>query len=203
LKTIAHCFRWLVLCGLAVSLLGGCKIWDPSTWGKRRSEERQARFEAATPYAAQRPERRPPRRVIAVSGMEYQSSLGMEEGDGSAPGGTIVAEVEPVPGTASPTEDPMGTLDDAVRRERFGRSVDGQRWSEGAGEGAPEAAETEPDPFADLPYGIPVSGKEGFVNLPGKYSGLPQVDVRGIAPGTPVEVPNPTKPGEKIRFRVP
>jgi len=42
----------------------------------------------------------------------------------------------------------------------------------------------------------------GYANLPG-HANLPEIDVRGILPGTPVEVPDPTDPGKTIQFRVP
>lgn len=57
--------------------------------------------------------------------------------------------------------------------------------------------------FDHLPFGVPVPGKSGYVTLSGKYSGLPEIDVRGIAPGTPVEIPDPGAPGATIQFRVP
>lgn len=58
------------------------------------------------------------------------------------------------------------------------------------------------DPFAHLPFGKPVAGKKGFVTLEAHPS-LPEIDVRGIAPGTPVEFPDPRDPGQIIQFRVP
>lgn len=57
--------------------------------------------------------------------------------------------------------------------------------------------------FDHLPYGVPVPGKAGYVTLGGAHSGLPEIDVRGIAPGTPVEIPDPGAPGATIQFRVP
>jgi hypothetical protein len=55
----------------------------------------------------------------------------------------------------------------------------------------------------NLPFAEPVPGKKGYVRLTGKNSGYPEIDVRGIAQGTPVEVPDPVTPGRAIRFRVP
>lgn len=84
-----------------------------------------------------------------------------------------------------------------------------------AADGPPPAKDTEQKPpptanpgaeadeFNHLPFAIPVPGKAGYVTLPGPGAGLPQIDVRGIAPGTPVEIPDPKKSGSTIQFRVP
>jgi hypothetical protein len=53
-----------------------------------------------------------------------------------------------------------------------------------------------------LPYAQPVPGKTGYVKL-SDHPNLPDIDVRGIAPGTPVEVPDPARSGQTIQFRVP
>jgi hypothetical protein len=58
------------------------------------------------------------------------------------------------------------------------------------------------DPYGNLPYGVPVKGKKGFVTLEA-HANLPEIDVRGIAPGTPVEFPDPRDPSQIIQFRVP
>jgi len=55
---------------------------------------------------------------------------------------------------------------------------------------------------AKLPFAQPVPGRVGYVKL-SDHPNLPEIDVRGIAPGTPVEVPNPATSGETIQFRVP
>jgi len=65
------------------------------------------------------------------------------------------------------------------------------------------AAEDEGEAYDHLPFGRPVSGKPGYVTLPGESRNLPEIDVRGIAPGTPVEIPDPNVPGATIQFRVP
>lgn len=66
--------------------------------------------------------------------------------------------------------------------------------------------EPAPEPkkknFDNLPYATPVPGRSGFVTLK-SHPNLPEIDVTGIAPGTPVEIPNPGKPGDTIQFRVP
>jgi len=55
----------------------------------------------------------------------------------------------------------------------------------------------------ELPYALPVTGRTGFARMPG-HPGLPEIDVRGILPGTPAEIPDPAgKAGETIQFRVP
>jgi hypothetical protein len=61
----------------------------------------------------------------------------------------------------------------------------------------PPAPEPE---FASLPYAKPVPGKVGFVTV-ASYAG--EIDVRGIAPGTPVEIPDPSDSAKTIQFRVP
>lgn len=57
--------------------------------------------------------------------------------------------------------------------------------------------------FDHLPFAMPVPGKAGYVTLSGKHSSLPEIDVRGIASGTPVEISDPEVPGATIQFRVP
>ncbi len=57
-----------------------------------------------------------------------------------------------------------------------------------------------PEVFEDLPMATPIPGKEGFATVPG-YAG--EIDVRGIPPGTPVEIPDPVDPNKTIQFRVP
>ena len=67
-----------------------------------------------------------------------------------------------------------------------------------------EGSKSSPPPsLKSYPFGKPGPGKSGFVTLPSPHDGLGEIDVRGIAPGTPVEIPDPTKPGKKIYFRVP
>jgi len=61
-------------------------------------------------------------------------------------------------------------------------------------------APPKPDEFANLPFAKPVPGKVGFVTL-STYSA--EIDVRGIAPGTPVEIPDPRDASKTIQFRVP
>lgn len=64
----------------------------------------------------------------------------------------------------------------------------------------PPSTPAKPDEFAGLPFASPVPGKIGFVTL-STYSG--EIDVRGIAPGTPVEIPDPRDGNKTIQFRVP
>jgi hypothetical protein len=67
-----------------------------------------------------------------------------------------------------------------------------------------ESATTEsstPD-STKLPFAQPVPGRSGYVKL-SDHPNLPEIDVRGIAPGTPVEVPDPGQSGNTIQFRVP
>ena len=59
------------------------------------------------------------------------------------------------------------------------------------------------DTYDNLPFAVPVPGKAGYVNLPAPHTGLPEIDVRGIEPGTPVEIPDPNNAGATIQFRVP
>jgi len=65
-----------------------------------------------------------------------------------------------------------------------------------------EAPAPKKNNFDNLPYASPVPGRSGFVTLK-SHPNLPEIDVTGIAPGTPVEIPNPSKPGDTIQFRVP
>lgn len=72
-----------------------------------------------------------------------------------------------------------------------------------AGKKGGDSKSNPPSKLKSYPFGKPVPGKGGFVTLPSPHDGLGEIDVRGIAPGTPVEIPDPTKPGKKIYFRVP
>jgi len=69
--------------------------------------------------------------------------------------------------------------------------------------GGSNSKSSPPSNLKSYPFGKPVPGKSGFVTLASPHDGLGEIDVRGIAPGTPVEIPDPTKPGKKIYFRVP
>ena len=64
----------------------------------------------------------------------------------------------------------------------------------------PAPPKPEANEFANLPFAKPVPGKVGFVTV-STYSG--EIDVRGIAPGTPVEIPDPSDASKTIQFRVP
>jgi len=67
----------------------------------------------------------------------------------------------------------------------------------------PKSSANQPAPDTNkLPFAQPVPGRTGFVKL-SDHPNLPEIDVRGIAPGTPVEVPNPASSGSTIQFRVP
>lgn len=157
----------------------------------------------ATPYAALQPQ--PGDRLIAVSGMGYESSVAFFTADGRR----VVSESAPAEdrGWGDVAQDgPLASLDRQGREERFGQSFAEKRLPAGTEAGAGDRGSSPvapPDPFAGLPSAIPVPGKQGFVTLPDPYADLPQIDVRGIASGTPVEVPNPLIPGQKVRFRVP
>jgi hypothetical protein len=65
---------------------------------------------------------------------------------------------------------------------------------------SPAPPKPESGEFANLPFAKPVPGKVGFVTL-STYGG--EIDVRGIAPGTPVEIPDPSDSNKTIQFRVP
>lgn len=70
-------------------------------------------------------------------------------------------------------------------------------------ESAPKEEKKSGGEFDHLPFAARIPGKPGFVNLTGSHSSLPEIDVRGIASGTPVEIPDPNAPGSSIQFRVP
>tara|TARA_R110002096_G_scaffold16106_34_gene55260 strand:- start:20108 stop:20827 length:720 start_codon:yes stop_codon:yes gene_type:complete len=71
--------------------------------------------------------------------------------------------------------------------------------------------ETAPEPSSEstvfvptnLPFAVPIPGKDGYVTLPRGNSYRGEIDVRGIGSGTPVEIPDPNSPGETVQFRVP
>ncbi len=62
--------------------------------------------------------------------------------------------------------------------------------------------QSSPPDTTKLPFAQPVPGRSGYVKL-SDHPNLPEIDVRGIAPGTPVEVPDPGQSGNTIQFRVP
>jgi len=94
--------------------------------------------------------------------------------------------------------EPAGSRESARREPPFdSRQSDRQMPPENR-----EAPVEEEDPYVDLSYGKPVEGKKGFVVLE-EHPNLPEIDVRGIAPGTPVEFPDPRDPDQMIQFRVP
>lgn len=66
-----------------------------------------------------------------------------------------------------------------------------------------EAPPAKKNSFSHLPLAVPVPGKSGYVSLPAPYTNSPEIDVRGIPPGTPVEIPDSNNPGKTIQFRVP
>ncbi len=78
-----------------------------------------------------------------------------------------------------------------------------QKKTEAPKTGGGDSKSSPPNNLKSYPFGKPVPGKSGFVTLPSPHDGLGEIDVRGIAPGTPVEIPDPGKPGKKIYFRVP
>lgn len=68
---------------------------------------------------------------------------------------------------------------------------------------APEAPESTALVPTDLPFAVPIPGKDGYVTLPRGNSYRGEIDVRGIGSGTPVEIPDPNSPGQTVQFRVP
>lgn len=68
---------------------------------------------------------------------------------------------------------------------------------------APEAPESTALVPTDLPFAVPIPGKDGYVTLPRGNSYRGEIDVRGIGSGTPVEIPDPNSPGNTVQFRVP
>lgn len=53
------------------------------------------------------------------------------------------------------------------------------------------------------PMATPVVGKPGFVELSFDPRGLPYVDVRGVKPGSELQIVDPLDVGKTIRFRIP
>lgn len=111
--------------------------------------------------------------------------------------------------TASPAPPPVPWDKPAISREPVVRTPEPPAPAPGDVPAVPPPgpmATTPPpapaDPVAELPYGVPVKGKKGFVTLD-EHPNLPEIDVRGIAPGTPVEFPDPRDPQQIIQFRVP
>lgn len=116
--------------------------------------------------------------------LEQEATVQSEPGVGQTPGGPMPpteAGVPPPPDTTSPQPPPPTT----------GTAAGGPASSAAGDTTAAPAAN------AELPYGVPVPGKKGFIYSPyDKSAGF--VDVQGIAPGTKVRCPYTGK-----IFRVP
>ncbi len=82
------------------------------------------------------------------------------------------------------------------------RSSDAPSSMPAANKNEPASPPSPQEDFRNLPFAIPVPGKSGYVSLPNR-SDLPEIDVRGIAPGTPVEIQDPNRSGDTIQFKVP
>lgn len=112
------------------------------------------------------------------------------------------ATVQPEPGATQPAGGPMPPLEanvppptDTTAPQPPPPSTD----TTAGGPASPAAGDTTAGPAAsaELPYGVPVPGKKGFIYSPyDKSAGF--VDVQGIAPGTKVRCPYTGK-----IFRVP
>ncbi len=105
----------------------------------------------------------------------------------------------PTPPPSVGREEPVLAPAPAPGRNSSGTSSPGSGGTPARTELPPVPSVPEED-FSGLPFAKPVVGKVGFVTLP-DYSG--EIDVRGIAPGTPVEIPDPKDESKTIQFRVP
>ncbi len=109
----------------------------------------------------------------------------------SQPAGAPAQERRLAPGLSDP---PAGGFE---RKETMGNNTDSLASTER------NSAPAANSGFSHLPLALPVPGKSGYVTLPAPYTNSPEIDVRGIAPGTPVEIPDSNSPGSTIQFRVP
>jgi hypothetical protein len=105
------------------------------------------------------------------------------------------AEPLPMPGTSAGSGSSRSWSDlvaaaSSQRSERADRSL-------ASGDAAPPPP---PPSRPSLPRAVPVPGKNGFVTLPG-HPEIGEIDVMGIASGTPVEVPAAN--GTSVQFLVP
>lgn len=126
------------------------------------------------PVASERsPQPRPDR---TQSGSETSSLLTAK------PGTLVLLPARGLPGPVSGSQDSVPSPDGSARKPAPGESRAGAE---------------------DLPIAEPVAGKQGYARLSGKFSGFPDIDVRGLASGTLVEIADPDTAGKKIRFRVP
>jgi len=137
---------------------------------------------------------KPPREVLEADEKKNRFGFGGEDGAGATAGNMEAnanGNLGATPGTnnAPPDTAAAGKKDD--------KKSDNAKTGDGGSKSNP------PSNLKSYPFGKPVPGKGGFVTLPSPHDGLGEIDVRGIAPGTPVEIPDPTKPGKKIYFRVP
>lgn len=94
--------------------------------------------------------------------------------------------------TAAASAPPIFDVADRVANASSGAGLAPQRQM-------PEKESVTSETFGHLPYAVAVPGKPGFVTVPG-HGGLGEIDVVGIASGTPVEVPSGAG---TVQFRVP
>jgi len=115
---------------------------------------------------------------------------------------------------APPSQSPLAVEDSAYRLTIPRSPSSGERLASG-GKGKPArpplnqppakgSSLVKPAPLGpgELPLALPSPGRTGFAHL-AAHPNLPEIDVRGILPGTPVEIPDPAEPGKTIQFRVP
>ncbi len=140
----------------------------------------------------------------AVDGQEKKPRFGFGGDDastaqaGGTAGNSNTAGTPPANNTSTGN---LGSTPGANNTTADGKTADKKgNMAKTDGEGSKSSP---PSNIKSYPFGKPVPGKGGFVTLPSPHDGLGEVDVRGIAPGTAVEIPDPTKPGKKIYFRVP
>lgn len=102
---------------------------------------------------------------------------------------------KPKPQVKKPAPSPWSSGSTPVSSNRSSQSSIGSNSSKAA-----DSSSSVPK-LNNLPFAVAVPGRSGYVTLPNRD--LPDIDVRGIPPGTPVEVQDPERTGETIQFKVP
>ncbi|MEO0444812.1 MAG: hypothetical protein AAF191_01915 [Verrucomicrobiota bacterium] len=176
--------------------LAGCFGWK--SYRGLSSDEARRLYEQSSPY----PTMDAPEETYPVSGFGYEVSTETSILQGNTPLSQRGPIAESAPVSRNFSEELF--LDREARMSQV-TSVDDaiDSMMEGNAPRSEPAPEEEVARVLDaLPFAKPVSGKAGFVTIPGQPN-LPEIDVRGIPSGTPVEISDPFLAGATIQFKVP
>ncbi len=178
-----------------------------STFWERRAASRKAKYgpsQGAQVRAGRfeaKPSRSERKAAAAAASSPSPSSSSSNSGWQSSSGNRQTAYTPPKPPTSRPSSYPSSNQSG---QNTVGNGASTTLASDTTSE-TQEAPASQPKTFSpsDLPFADPIPGKEGYVTLPKGNPYRGEIDVRGMSSGTPVEIPDPNKPGETVQFRVP